>query len=428
MAAPGGVVISFIAKADKAARDIAVFTKKLVGLDTEADQVDRSLTDMQRELDDTGRAARDSVHDLDKADNALADVGDEAGRTADTLRREAAKMSNAIRDAGTGVDREAGGLRDNLKETGSEAGAEFIGNIAEGIGSGQANLNDVIQGTLGGVTNLAASLGGPIGLAAAGIAAGVGIIFQKMNQEAEKTKQKVQDLLGVLDDLGDTTSAKAQQAVWEAWIESIKETPDQLDLIRDGVDRIGISQADFQGAIVGSKDALVGVNQQLDAAEANIQAQANQTGGLTKKQQEQLNQVKAIRDQINGQNSALGETQDIYDDIGFLTQGAKNTTDDWAHSMSGVHDEAKGVNNELDKADGRFVDVNLRIKQGATMGEILAGYSAGAMTTAAAQPIVVNVDARGSVAPTNPRELIALLEGHRVRMGRAPDAVRARAW
>ena len=132
-------------------------------------------------------------------DADFSDLAVEAELASRRVRAAAADMGDGVRTGAADVDYATDGMRQNMADTGKEAGAEFVGNIAEGIGSGQANLNDVVTGTMGGITNLAATLGGPLGIAAAGAAAGVGLVFAAVKAEAEKAKARVDSLIGALE-------------------------------------------------------------------------------------------------------------------------------------------------------------------------------------------------------------------------------------
>lgn len=427
MASPGSVVIQFLAKTTDSIRDITKLDRSLDKLDGTADGIDGTLTGTQRAFDKTGGSARDNARDLDKAETGFDQLGDEAEQTADRLRRSASEMAAGVRTGAQDVEREAGGIKQSLGEAGRESGAEFIGNIAEGIGSGQANLNDVITGTLGGVTNLAASLTGPVGIAAGVAAAGVGLVFSAVKGQAEKTKERVDTLTTDLEELGETASKEAKKIIWDDWLTATKETAGAVGNIVSGLKAAGINSGTFQKAIEGDAAAQKKVLDALKATGDRIADNVRKTGEVTPEQQKQLENMQDVREAINKQNGELDTTKDNLDDINFLTGKMPDGIDD-------ATDSARDLNDELDHAArNRTINFQVNVKGGQTMGELLGSIprtaaAAAPATRATEQPVNITVYNQGPAIPNTPRALIDLLETHTVRMGRKPGAPRAVSW
>ena len=433
MSSPGSVIIQFAVKSAAAARDAAKLATSLGKVDDEASTVDGSLRDAQRAIDKTGTAARDSVRDLGKSETGFDQLGDEADRTADRLRTSAREMAAGVRTGAQDIDSETRRMRGSLADTGKEAGSEFIGNIAEGIGSGQANLTDIVTGTLGGITNLAAGLPG-IGTAVAVAAAGVGVLFQKVRGETEKTKEDVSTLIGALEDVGNASSAAAKAIEWQTWLDSFKDAPADLDRIVEGLEQAGISAEVWRDAVVGNRNAQQQVRDKIAASNTAIFKSVDGYTDITEEQQTILNHNKTLLDQLDGQNTKLGTTNEYFNNIDALTDDATDGADQWGNEIADAKEQAKGVNAAMDEAaKPRTVNFTVNVKGGQTMGELLEGIPR--TTTAAAptsrvaeQPVSITVYNQGPAIPNTPRALVDLLETHTVRMGRKPGTPRAVSW
>lgn len=116
---------------------------------------------------------------------------DDAARATDQDTRH---MATAFRDAGQKINRTTKDIGDGtkltMKDAGKEAGGEFIQNMGEGIGSGQANLTDTVLGTIGGIAPALGAAG--VGVAI-GATAALGIINGITAQNA-KVRQAASDL------------------------------------------------------------------------------------------------------------------------------------------------------------------------------------------------------------------------------------------
>ena len=120
---------------------------------------------------------------------------DDAARTTE---RDTEHMSRAFRDAGQKIHRTTqdvgDGTKMTMKDAGKEAGAEFVQNMGEGIGSGQANLMDTVLGTVGGIAPALGAAG--VGVAV-GATAALGII-NGIKAQNEKVRQAAADLFDAM--------------------------------------------------------------------------------------------------------------------------------------------------------------------------------------------------------------------------------------
>lgn len=359
MASPGSIVVQLAVKADKARRDVLDFAKSLGQVQDAGDDVDGSLKDVQRALDRTGTDASSADKDLGRTETALDQVGDEADRTADRLRRAATDMAGAVRTGAQKIDAETDHIRADMSETGREAGSELVGNIAEGVGSGTGTINDAVQGTLGGLVNLASSIGGPIGVAAAAAATGIGVIFSKVNEEANKIDEAVQNLITSLEEVGETASTTAQNIIWDEWMAGMRDQPAVLEDISQGLDQIGISHETWAKAIKGDVQSQQDILAALDAQEAQIRA--NQTAGipLTRQQKERLENIRVTRGELEKQQGVLGTTKDELKVIDRFTQQTKTSSEDWAAEQEKVYQETHKIKGEYDGIKNKDVKLSV---------------------------------------------------------------------
>lgn len=436
MASPGSVVIQFLVDAKEAAKDAADLAKNFGKVDKEADNLDATLDGLDRELDAISREAKDLGDDMKKTGVGFDDVGDEAEKTADRVRKAAQDMARGVHQGAGDIDTETGHIRQNMADTGKEAGAEFIGNMAEGIGSGTANVTDVVQGTLGGLTNLAATLGGPVGLAAAGAAAGIGVLFGKVKAESDKAAAEVQEMIDLLWEVGSTTSAIAKQKIWEDWQADLKEDTDLARDLAEATRIAGITAEEMQGAITGDPAAQQAVVDKLKAVGTQIADNVRNGKPLTEEQRNYLGNQGKIHEALKKQGIELEKTAEVQSAIEQLTGNNRRASSEWADEQRRVYNETHKIKQDLDDIPSNIpvnVIVAIKDKNGRPVklgpGQLMAPTTpAPAVAATASPPVVVNVTAQGIAAPESARQLVALLEGHQVRMGRKPGRARAVAW
>lgn len=428
----GGVVINFMARTAAAVRDVGRFTTELEDLEDETDDIARDLDQLQRELDATGTQARGLDGDLQSAETGFQQFGDEVDDTLRRLKSDMNQMGAAVQDGANDVDRHTTRMRQDMGEAGRESGAEFVSNIAEGIGSGQANLNDVVTGTLGGLTNLAATLTGPIGLAAGAAAAGIGLVFAATKKQAEEAKERLEGIIGALQDVGDASSAAAKQALWDQWLDTLKASPEQLQKIAGALQTMGVDTREWQDALTGNEQAAQRIHDQMTKIITDVDYQKVTGGEVTEEMDRQRDAAWDVRRELEKQNTALGATKEYQSDLKWLTQGTASSAKEWAENTGRARSEAQRTKDILDALDGKDVRIDFVANYTGRESDWNPAARAGghAPTSRAAAPPQppIHVHVYESSSMQFARAFKARMEGYDVTVGRAPGAPRARAW
>lgn len=236
----------------------------------------RGTDDMTRALDD---AAHATEQDTEHMARAFRDAGQKIDRT--------------TRDIGTGT-------KLTMKDAGKEAGGEFVQNMGEGIGSGQANLTDTVLGTVGGI---APALGAAGVAVAIGATAALGII-QGINEQQAKVKKAASDLF----------EAMRQGIVDAATKESLLEQALGVDNMYDAIGK-ATEQARKLGVPV--KDVLAYLESAGGVSTPALTAALQAADGETKKITDKMGRVHKITTEASGAAGVLRQeaqfTADAYD-------------------------------------------------------------------------------------------------------------------
>jgi hypothetical protein len=357
------VVIQFLVDASKAAGDAAKFAASLGKVDTEAGTLDRTLDSLETELDSIGGAADAVKTDMQHAGVGFDSAADDSEDAARRIRQSAQDMAQGVHQGAGDIDTETGNIQTSMKEAGSEAGAEFIGNVAEGIGSGTANVTEVMQGTLGGLTNLAATLGGPVGAAAGAAAAGIGLVFAAVKGEAEKAKAKIDAMREALEGVADLGGEVAEQAIFDQWVKDAQETTGKLENVSSALDQADVDADDFHAALAGNPSAIAKVRTALQQQGAEIITNKKETGKITEEQQRYLDTFPDILQDIHGQDEALGAVRREHDAIVDLTGDTADNAEDTKNELDGAAGKARALSDELDNAArDRNATINVNVK------------------------------------------------------------------
>lgn len=432
MASPGSIVIQAVLESAGAARDAAKLALSLGKVDTEADTLDRSVRDAGQAIDRLGSEAATAGTDLGRAETALDLVGDEADAVADELRRAGQEMSDSIRAGAQGVEREADTMRGNMGELGRETGAEFVGNIAEGIGSGQANLTDVVSGTLGGLTNLAATLSGPVGIAAGAAAAGIGLVFASVKAESERAQAAIDTLRGAMDSVWAKGQEIQEQAIFDAWVKGAQATTGKLENTRDVLNQAGVSADEFKAALAGDPKAMDVVKGKIDAQADAIEAAKREQGGVYEFQQKYLDNMDGVLSDINASDKAIGAVRREHEAIEELSGKTGTNLGKW--NADKAIEDAKQLNEQLNQATrDRSMKVSTYLTgegKSALTGNGGGGYPAGGRAATTAAPVNVTINMQGAFDDPlgNARHIKRLLEQGDLRNGRPRGAPLAVAW
>lgn len=432
----GGVVVNFTLKTRDAIQDALKLSRSLEHTSDDADDLDRSLDNVQGELDATGRAARDLSGDVAPAERSFQDLSREVSDSATKMRQDMGKMSGAVREGAADVDREASKMRHDMGELGTETGAEFVGNIAEGIGSGSGSIEDVVSGTLGGLTNLAATLTGPVGIAAGVAAAGIGLVFANVRKEAEDAKTRLDSMRGALEDIGDLGSDIAEQAVFEQWIKDAQTTTGKIEKVRDALGNAGVTADEFQGALAGDPKDLQTVVDKINAMKTGVEKAADENGQWTDEMLYTRDAADLVLDEVNKTDAAVGAVRREQDAVKDLTDGTIKSTQGWKRETQKVEDDTDQIKDNIDSVDGRTINLHAKWTESGKPGGLPGGKSVKPPPGGSAAPpsgpttfVTINYTAGVSSDPhRDGRVLKRIIEGNDTEQGRTPGQRLRVAW
>lgn len=217
----------------------------------------RGTRDVGRALDDVADALDDVADDATRTGR---DLGDEITDGARDAERSTERLERSFRDltttarresreAGDAIKRNVGGGLDDLKSEASQSGREAAASFSGGFDDVADFAQETIANGLGGF--------GPIG-AAAGIAlaAGVGAGFTKMQEDAEATKQFVND---AFEDMAETGASSVSRTFLADQMKTLLQDEGKVAEIRDVALRTRLSEQTVLLAMVGDQQAMADV-------------------------------------------------------------------------------------------------------------------------------------------------------------------------
>jgi len=174
------------------------------------------------------RKGTESVEDLVDEVKDLSDAGDDTARS---MVKDLDKIGDAAEDAQRKTAKIGDGTHGSLKKAGA-ATSEFkdeakqnFGEVASSFSGDMASAADLVQGTLGG---LAASIGGPLGVALGAASIGIGLFIAAAQAEAEKAKaireEAVKDVHEALEEGIDPSEFIASTDQIIEQLETLQET------------------------------------------------------------------------------------------------------------------------------------------------------------------------------------------------------------
>lgn len=328
-----------------------------------------------RELGDTDGA--------DKLEQQLREAQKATEKLADETKVTAARIEREYRDAYRGV----GDASKSGMSRASDAGAEFkdetlanVSEVASSFDGSMESIGDVVQGTLGGVTQ---ALGPALGGAAALAAAGVGVItdaFAKAGEAADAARdsafQFAYDVQGALDAAGyservsewtsDTEKLKQAQDIAKI---SGQEVADVIDALASGGPKLDGLWAAFEDG-ANSTDVATGRALELESAlKGTMEGYLN--GGAAAQLAAKLNYDYAM-----SVGEATGETDDLGNAIMRLPDGKEVVVDAKTQQAHANLDaiEQKQLSRKEQWVDVKVNDYAWRIYQpGVKMATVKAG-------------------------------------------------------
>lgn len=305
----------------------------------------------QKAIDDVGDA-------LEKVGDSLDDVVKDSDRGTERMERDFREMARDVkresRDAYDAVKKDAKEAMDTGGEAAGEFKQEAIQNFSEVTSSfdgSMSSIQDLAQGTLGG---LAASLTGPLALAAGGAAAAVGLVggaLVNVQDETELSKQRASEWAEKFVEAGGRVLTAAQN------------TAEGLDIINNRQDELqknakdwGVSAEVATAAMTGQQWALDAVAESLAGMDAEYQkalktAQDNPEGLIGPAASKLENQrasvaagTEALR-KLNGEMDAGAQQADTYSrflaSMAEHTAGATKEVDEFGDTIYTLPDETK---------------------------------------------------------------------------------------
>jgi hypothetical protein len=314
----------------------------------ELDQLDTSLAATARQASLSAREVRTAASQLEAPgfDKAAA----EAEATARRMRAAAEDMAAGVRQGATKIDTATDKIRTDMADTGREAGSELVSNIAEGIGSGTGSVTDVVQGTLGGITAMAASIPGPFAVAGASAAAGIGILFSSIKRQADESRERVKALTSAILDTGKAGQTAVRQAALDQWEQNLKDAPDKARLLAVGMRAAGLSAKDVQAAVAGTPSEAQAVLDKIERWQRRQNEIMLDSERVTVEMLKQDEAVTALERELRGTNKELQLSREQVAAIESLTGKAGSNTEAWKDDVAEVTRQAKLAEAALDRA------------------------------------------------------------------------------
>ena len=292
--------------------------------------------------------------DVERATEDIADELKDAGRDAERFERE---FRESMRDAEKAADKTARNaerdfdrMGDEMGEVGSEAGDEFKQNLSESLSSG--DVDSLVQDTLGGVISGLSGFAAVGATAVAGVAA---LVFNEMQEQAEKAAALAESTVASIDGLYDVidqrwTQAKANQQV-QTFLEENKAL---LAEIEPFARNIGIDfdnwAVQLSGATGQHEQALRVLDDIIAAERARRDELGLQAGEWSKTEQDAQHVKSLIEDTVKDvsdwryQQELVNDTYDRYAEMTGQAAANWQETHNWAKRTA---DEVKNMPTDI---------------------------------------------------------------------------------
>lgn len=236
------------------------------------EQAARKFRDLEKEAKETGSNTedywRDAAEEIERNLEAFKKDGEKAFEALETEAEQAAKEID--RDLTKALELDTKGVADNAKrgfgettETVKEFSDETRQNLAESVSSFRGDVEDIpqlLQDVLGGVSSNIGLMGG---LAAAGVAAAIGITIEQLQNLADRINEAKEeaaslsremldaggglaslDLQGIIRDW--SLEIKDSRQWWEVWQDEARTT---LEVVSDSAKNAGVDLGDLFNAM-----------------------------------------------------------------------------------------------------------------------------------------------------------------------------------
>lgn len=294
---------------------------------------------------------RDFLRGTDQVERALSDTERDLKATTTVGEREAADLARAYKRAGDKMGQDAHrthlGTKQEFAEAGSEAGAEFAQNIGEAISSG--DLSGVLSGSLGGLVGTFGA-GGPIGLAIAGLGAAAVGVFGSIQASAQQTAQRVSDLFDAIIDDADT------QAQWDSFLtDKFGSRVEGIKTLASEARKAGVPLEDFRKALLGDADANDRVRAALHKYAGEYHAAYGPRGSVTKVLTTRGKASQDLLDQLDQEQGAYRAAKSAAEDYTRSLRGLTAAAADYAKAGSSYARGGSTYNSQVPAAARRRI-------------------------------------------------------------------------
>lgn len=259
--------------------------------------------EFEADTDKFERSMKDAASDTEKLEKAIKDIPKATDKMADQAEDDFDRIGDEAADAG------------------KEAGQEFQQNLGESVASG--NLEDLLTDTLGG---LVASLSGPLGLAAAGVAGVAALAFNKLREEWEKTQEAIKEqtesmwgtiLAGVEGQIGESFARINKATVVNEELDRLwNDDPEGMLKLVEASEKLGVSAKDVARARAGDEEALKrvkgevdGILETMDLTTAESVEQIDAAREIQKGWEVSEQAVAKAKTQVDAYNASVGAVE-----------------------------------------------------------------------------------------------------------------------
>ena len=277
----------------------------------------------------------------DDAERDMSQLADTSDKSARTIDRSFDKISRASQD--TGHKLAAG--KETAAESGREVGNEFAQNIGSGLAAG--DISTIAQDSAGGLVAAFAGIGGPIGIALAGVATVATGIFASITAAAAKMSADIeasfQDIVTNADKQTRFENQLKQMFGTDSFTDALKQA-DQL------AQETGVSLSDIRKVLTDSGANAQPLLDKLNAVKDAGTITASQAG---RTYTTYTNQAQAADDLLG----KLTRQRDVTSQAAGYARDLTNAMQDSADIIGAL----VGHGGDLDKAANRLSTISQQL-------------------------------------------------------------------